>query len=85
LHDSQDKATHTPEMDGAEMEALLRQIGWTARELAQRLGIRGSTVGDWLNGRRSIPDNVADWLRQVAQVLDQAPALPEGWRSGTGC
>jgi plasmid maintenance system antidote protein VapI len=72
-------------MDAAEMDALLKQIGWSVQTLAQRLGVRTSTIGDWLNGRRNIPDNLADWLRQVARALDQAPALPEGWRSGGGC
>jgi hypothetical protein len=69
-------------MDGPEMDAILKRIGWTPPVLAGRLGVRGSTVYDWLRGRRQIPPNLANWLRQVADAIDQAPPLPDGWRLG---
>jgi hypothetical protein len=72
-------------MDGPEMDALLKQIGWTPQVVAGRLGVRTTTIYDWLTGRRSIPPNLGDWLRQVAHAIDQAPALPDGWRSGGDC
>jgi hypothetical protein len=42
LHDSLGMATHTSLMDGAEMEALMRQIGWT----------RASWRGGWASAAR---------------------------------
>jgi hypothetical protein len=65
-------------MDGAEMDAILRQIGWHLQELA----VRPSTIYDWLTGRRVIPPNLADWLQLVRDAQSQAPALPDGWRPG---
>jgi hypothetical protein len=32
-------------------------------------------------GLDDIPPNLAAWLHQVADKVDEAPALPEGWRS----
>lgn len=68
-------------MDGPEMAALLQRIGWTGGELARRLNTRDITVSRWLNGRREIPDNLAEWLQQVADQLDKAPPLPRDWRN----
>jgi transcriptional regulator with XRE-family HTH domain len=64
---------------GNELSATLKQIGWPISELVDRLQIRPDTVMQWLRGRRTIPDNVAAWLIQVRDKLDEAPALPEGW------
>jgi transcriptional regulator with XRE-family HTH domain len=71
-------------MTGDEMAAVLKAIGWTAGELARRLGVRPDTVQSWLAGRREIPPNLGRWLLQVRDVHDTAPPLPDGWRGG-GC
>jgi transcriptional regulator with XRE-family HTH domain len=68
-------------MDGPEMSEALRQIGWTAQQLAERLGVRRDTVTGWLTGRRPVPENLAAWLRAIRDHLDAQP-LPDGWRSG---
>jgi hypothetical protein len=68
-----------PIMDGQEMAALLKRIGWNGNELARRLGIRAQNVSRWLSDRHPIPDNVGAWLIVVADNADKAPALPEGW------
>ncbi len=72
-------------MTGDEMGRVLERIGWSPATLAARLGIRVDTVRQWLAGRRAIPPNLETWLIQLAEHMDQAPALPDGWRSGGGC
>ena len=67
-------------MTSAEMVECLGQIGWTATELARRLGVSDRSVRRYLSGERQIPDNLADWLRQVATALQSVPPVPAGWR-----
>ena len=72
-------------MDAAEFSRVLKEIGWGPNELARRLSIRHGSVYDWLNGRRSVPDNLSKWLRQVRDAQGQVPPLPDDWRVGGGC
>jgi plasmid maintenance system antidote protein VapI len=67
-------------MTSAEMVETMRQIGWTATELAKRLGISDRGVRRYLTGQREIPDNLADWLQQVATALQSVPSVPKDWR-----
>lgn len=69
---------------GDEMFATMQAIGWSPATLARRLGVQESSVRQWLNGRREIPPNLADWLTKVRDAQGQAPSLPDGWRSGGG-
>lgn len=83
LHDSVSQASDTRgAMTGDEMSEVLRQIGWTAGELARRLSVREDTVRGWLNSRRGVPLNLERWLRQVRDTVNTAPRLPDDWRSG---
>jgi DNA-binding transcriptional regulator YiaG len=70
------------DVDGQEMSAILDQIGWSPAVLAGRLNVRVGSVYDWLTGRRTIPPNLADWLRRLRDAQGQVPSLPDGWRSG---
>lgn len=38
------------------------------------------SLNGWLHGSRPIPENLAEWLREVAVALDKAPPLPRGWK-----
>jgi len=67
-------------VDGAELDSVLKQIGWHPPVLAQRLGVRNDSVYGWLTGRRPIPDNLAVWLRRIRDAQGQVPPLPDGWR-----
>jgi plasmid maintenance system antidote protein VapI len=67
-------------MDAAEFRDVLREIGWSASELARRLGIRPGSVFDWLNGRNAVPENLAAWLRRVRDAQGSVPPLPDNWR-----
>ena len=70
-------------MDAAELSEVLRAIGWSSNELARRLSIRVTTVADWLNGRRAVPDNVAAWLTAHRDAQGQVPfCLKDGGRAG---
>ena len=42
-HDRPRPASDSGRMDGPEMDALLKQIGWTPQVLAAKLGVRNST------------------------------------------
>jgi transcriptional regulator with XRE-family HTH domain len=61
------------------LEACLQELGWMQPELARRLGVRLSTIRQWLSGRRAIPPNVDRWLEDLARRVGEAPSQPEGW------
>ena len=45
------------------LRKILDALGWNATALARRLGMaRERSATEWLNGRRPIPQPVADWL-----------------------
>jgi len=67
-------------MDGWEMAALLDGMGWSKSKLARRLDVHISSVSRWLSGQRPIPPNLAEWLHEVAEQLDKAPAQPRNWK-----
>jgi transcriptional regulator with XRE-family HTH domain len=64
----------------------MRELGWSPRELARRLGVNESTTRNWISGRREPPDNVIDWLQARARAVGSLtlPELPEGWSPGRG-
>ena len=41
---------------------------------------RRNSVNQWLSGRRAIPANLVEWLDEVADHMDKAPALPRDWQ-----
>ena len=69
------------------MRDCLRQIGWSIHTLANRLGVRRDTVTGWVSNRRSIPENLAEWLIRIRDKLSDDP-LPKDWaqrRSSGDC
>jgi transcriptional regulator with XRE-family HTH domain len=59
--------------------ACLDSLGWTRRNLAERLGLASpTTVRRWATGEASIPHALADWLERRATAMDTDP-LPTGW------
>jgi DNA-binding transcriptional regulator YiaG len=65
-------------MTGNEMFEILRQLDWSPAALARRLSVRVDTVRQWLNSRREIPPNLAEWLIDLHNKLLEKP-LPDGW------
>ena len=62
------------------MSELMRQIGWTSGEVSRRLGVRETSSRQMLQGKRNIPNNLGDWLEDIAARIQAAPALPNDWR-----
>lgn len=62
------------------MAALLRRIGWSSNELARRLDVSYRSLNGWLHDTRPIPENLAEWLREVAAAQGMAPPLPKDWK-----
>jgi transcriptional regulator with XRE-family HTH domain len=64
------------------LATLLAHIGWTTGELARRLGVTDGTVRNWVTGRRSPSPSVLLWLADIADAMDRAQPLPDGWDGG---
>jgi len=61
-------------MTSDELLDCLRRIGWSIHELSRRTGVRHARAVDWAHGRQPAPHAIADWLRQVAQLIEANPA-----------
>jgi aminopeptidase-like protein len=53
-------------------------IGWTGRQLADRLQIGNRGVFRWLNGQNDPPENLMAWLKKLADFHTANPR-PDGW------
>jgi transcriptional regulator with XRE-family HTH domain len=73
-----------------QLVALLQQIGWSERDLADRLELRVGRVVRWLNGYNAAPERLLVWLRHLAlahstgdaDIIAEAHrrhARPDGW------
>lgn len=65
---------------GDEMSDALRRIGWSVNELSRRLRIGERRLRRMTDGREEIPENLADWLRGLAENMDRQPRMPKDWR-----
>lgn len=43
----------------------LARLGWSQRDLAQRLGLRQPAVAQWSNGRRPVPEERVEALADI--------------------
>lgn len=50
-------------MDSIELENFRQQIGWSKKELADRLDITANTVYNYLNNKTSIPGPVCKLIQ----------------------
>ncbi|MBN8926428.1 MAG: helix-turn-helix transcriptional regulator [Rhodospirillales bacterium] len=55
------------------------EIGWSYRDIAERLGCSGVTVLYWEKGQRTIPPKVSEWLFKLAALHRSLPP-PADWR-----
>jgi len=67
-------------MTGDELDDCLTRIGWSQMRLADRLGIRHTTVVRWRHDRQPIPEPIAHWLDKVARFHDRTPPPPRDWQ-----
>lgn len=51
----------------------LATLGWSQRELAQRLGRPNNTIHRWASGAQAIPPEVALWLTTLARLVAANP------------
>ena len=59
------------------MAEILRILRSAPSSLAHALGMtRDRTVREWLNGRRPIPEPIADWLELMHRHQQTAPPPP---------
>lgn len=49
-------------------------IGWSIRNLADRLGYDERAVRRWESGERDVPPKVGEWLERLARFHEQNPA-----------
>ena len=72
---------HNPErkMTGEQLSECLRTLGWSARELARRVNRGERLIRRMCEGREEIPDNLADWVRQLSEIMARQPHLPKNW------
>jgi len=66
-------------MTPAGFRAALEEIGWSRRQLAQRLECDTKLANRWATGGAPIPPQIARWLEQLARVLERNPP-PNDWR-----
>ena len=55
------------------LRACLDALHWTQRGLARILNRPEGTVRQWARGAVRIPPDVAEWLEQVASLIQSAP------------
>lgn len=61
-------------VNGQDLKAELRAIGWSQKDLAKRLEVNEDTVGRWVTGKTVVPGYVVEYLR----VLGLARQILEG-------
>jgi len=66
-------------MTPAGFRAALEEIGWSRRQLAQRLDCDTKLANRWAVGQAPIPPPVARWLEQLTRAIERTPP-PNDWR-----
>ena len=65
-------------MTGAELETMLRAIGWTVNQLADHFSVADRSAKYWERGRGGVPDDVALFVKtEYLRVLDTASKLAD--------
>jgi len=61
-----------------QLHDALYTIGWSQRDLGDRLRVDREMLRGWNQGTTEIPSRVGDWLEYLSDVHEQA-LLPSGW------
>ncbi len=60
-----------------QIERQRQKLGWTYRELGERIGRQDETVRKWLKGERTPnPDDLARMAKAVGLKILRVPILP---------
>jgi hypothetical protein len=71
------------EYQGGNMTRLnyyLDILHWSAGDLSDALKVNRRTIFRWLNGQNETPENVLDWLHELAE-FHKSHQFPVGWNS----
>jgi transcriptional regulator with XRE-family HTH domain len=60
-------------MTSTTFRAHLEALGWTQRGFAALLGVAHNTVHRWALDQARIPDDIAEWLDEVAAFMRSHP------------
>lgn len=60
-------------MNHFEFSSALREIGWTNREAARQLSVGETWIRRRVNGKASVPPDLADWVRSVHRIITALP------------
>jgi hypothetical protein len=66
-------------MTADELQAALRSIGWSQRQLAAILECDNVIVWRWATGRADIPPSIGRWLLRMA-ACHEKHVPPDDWR-----
>lgn len=55
-------------MSGDDLEANLAILGWSKRDLAERIGVHPNTVSQWAQEHREVPGPAAAYLTLAVRV-----------------
>lgn len=61
-------------MDGEALKIKLKQLGWSQRKLASRLGVTVDTVNKWAINKVPVPNYVEEYIRVVSlakEILEE--------------
>jgi hypothetical protein len=76
-------------MTNADFARCMAVLGWDNTTLAARLRVQRSSVQRWHNGAYTIPDHLAAWMTELADLAAAGDddrynavleALPNGWQ-----
>jgi hypothetical protein len=60
------------------LATLLVRVGWSARELASRVGVNERTAQRWVVGSTPCPAEIVRWLGGLADFIEGNPP-PVSW------
>jgi hypothetical protein len=66
-------------MTPTRLHECLQILGWSQRELADRIGMGERNARRWAKGEIEVPAAIAVWLESLAAVFAAHP-VPENWR-----
>jgi transcriptional regulator with XRE-family HTH domain len=71
-------------MTAAAFRVQLEAMGWTQRGFAALLGVAHNTVHRWALDQAAIPEDVAAWLKSVAEFMRRHPPPARSGGAGRG-
>lgn len=61
-------------MTHTEFKKTIMLIGWTQRGAARMMGVGETSVREWANGKRQVPESISNWLLVVSKPFKDYPS-----------